>query len=173
MEELSVREADIYDTFDILEVMQSVGYSAYSSNPMEARERIIGELIINKPVQTFVLPVPANRFRNERVVGYSVLSPAWREELSLPEQFNRDGYAYSKRLDVHSEFQRKGVGYALAAYTIQKAQEAGYRGIYSDVASDNNPSLELQKKMELQEIARVRHIKRGLSILSVWFVKKF
>jgi len=52
-------------------------------------------------------------------------------------------------------------------------QKEGFKGIYSDVGSNNTISLKLQKKMGFVEIKRYRDSKRTKGTRNVLFKKEF
>ena len=165
----------ITDAAGIYEVMQDTGFAAKFIGDVKllaAYEHIIAQFLV-KPIRTFIATIPANRLGNKRVVGYSIIAPAWKQTLSLPAQFQREGYAYSKGVGVLNEFKRKKVGESLAIFTANEAQNEGYHGIYTDAASDNAASIAFQIQLGMKEIARVPDKKRPSGILSVWFVKNF
>ena len=173
MEELSIREAEVGDASGVYEVMQEVGYAKFlgGDTPEEKKKSVIAQFIANKPVRIFVATLPG--VGTERIIGYSIIAPAWLCNLSLPERFSRDGYAYSKGVGVFKEFQRKGVGLALAIHTAQQAKSEGYNGMYTDAGTNNPASIAFQGDLGLHELARVPDPKRAAGIFSVLFLIEF
>ena len=108
----------------------------------------------------------------KRIIAYSIFgSYLYYKKNEFPEE--KENYAYSRGTGVHSEFQGNGFGTTLKNITVEIAKREGYKGMYTDVASNNNASLKVQKKTGFTIVAEVQDKSRPKGIHSIVFKKTF
>lgn len=84
------------------------------------------------------------------VVGYCSISPFSQKR----------GYSPTVELSVYvqKDSRRKGIGILLMNEVISRAKELGYHAIISIIAGNNEPSVELHKKLGFEPVGHLRQV---------------
>ena len=131
---------------------------------------------LNKVQATIQSEFPSRSFlictEKKKVIGYAIFGSA-EAFLMCPFEVEKKGFAYHLGIGVDPDYQGKGVGLLLTEFMLKVIRAEGFKGIYSDVGSNNVASLKLQKKMGFVEIKRYRDSKRTKETYNVLFKKEF
>lgn len=171
---LKFRKATPKDVKGIFEVMKNVGYITYFYGGKSESEVIpmILENFFSKNKPNTIVIGEIDSSGGKRIIAYSIFgSYLYYKKKEFPEE--KENYAYSRGTGVHSEFQGKGFGTILKDITVEIAKREGYKGMYTDVASNNTASLKVQKKTGFTMVAEVQDKSRPKGIHSIVFKKTF
>ena len=170
MTKYNFRIATPDDISGIFQVMENVGYTAAFYGGKSEKEVIpllLDALFDKKKNITVVLCE-----LGERIIGYSIFGPyAQYKKPIFPEE--KENFAYSKGIGIHSDFQGKGLGMILKQASENIAKKQGYNGMYTDVATTNKVSLRLQEKAGFERIAELPDKSRPSGVNTVLFKKVF
>lgn len=173
---MQIRKAKPKDLVGIYEVMKNTGYSQFFGNKSFAR--------VHDELLTFLFAEKTTTLvadDENKVIGYSIFGPytKYYAKKHLPEQveINRKMvdlclFAYCLGFGVHSESRKKGLGTDLLLVANTVAKRQGYKGMVTDVGSDNVSSLRVQEKAEFILVATIPDKKRKTGLNTVW-VKVF
>jgi phosphinothricin acetyltransferase len=111
-----------------------------------AREKF--PIIVVESVDTSSSTVP--RPSSGEIVGWGSLSPFHR----------REGYRYTveNSVYVHPSYHRRGIGRAILAELIHRADAAGHRTIVAVISADQEASIHLHAAMGFVETGRLRNV---------------
>ncbi|MBT4804597.1 GNAT family N-acetyltransferase [Candidatus Woesearchaeota archaeon] len=163
---LKLRIAKKSDIPGIVNVMDKVGYTKFRFKKMSLN-KVQATLQIEFSNRTFLVCVD-----NKNIIGYAIFGPA-EAFLNPPFEIKKKNFAYHLGIGIDPDYQRKGIGLLLTEFMEKVIHAEKYKGIYSDVSSNNTISLKLQKKMGFVEIKRYSDSKRTKGTRNVLFKKEF
>jgi L-amino acid N-acyltransferase YncA len=162
---MKLRLATNKDVLGIVNVMQKVGYVRFRFKDLSL-DKVQAIIQSELPSRNFLICVD-----EKKVIGYAIFGSA-KAFLKCPIKIEKK-FAYSLGIGVDPDHQRKGIGLLLKKFVEKMAKAEGYLGMYTDVSSKNDESLELQKKAGFTEVARYADKKREGSVKNVLFKKVF
>ena len=163
---LKLRIAKESDIPAIVNVMNKVGYTKFRFKKMPLN-KVQATIQSEFSSRSFLICVD-----KKEIIGYAIFGPA-EAFLDCPFEIEKKNFAYHLGIGVDPDYQGKGVGLFLSEGMEKVVQKEGFKGIYSDVGSNNTISLKLQKKMGFVEIKRYRDSKRTKGTRNVLFKKEF
>lgn len=180
MAEYNCRIATAKDVNGIFRVMKNVGYIAafYGDKSEEAAVPLLLDNLFDsgKGITVVVCEIECNKgtdcFAGKRIIGYSIFGPytAYKKAIFPDEPEN---FAYSMGIGIHSDFQSQGLGALLKQAAENFARKQGYKGIYTDVATTNKPSIGLQIKAGYERVAELPDKSRPKGVNTILFRKRF
>lgn len=180
MPEYNFRIATAKDVKGIFRVMKNVGYiAAFYGDKSE--EKSVPLLLSNlfdsgKGITVVVCEIDCvdgqDCFDGKRIIGYSIFGPyaAYKKAIFPDEPEN---FAYSMGIGIHGDFQSKGLGALLKQAAENFARKQGYKGVYTDVAATNKPSIGLQIKACYERVAELPDKSRPKGVNTILFRKRF
>jgi ribosomal protein S18 acetylase RimI-like enzyme len=180
MSEYNCRIADAKDVKGIFRVMKNVGYIAafYGDKSEEKSVPLLLDNLFDsdKCITVVVCEIECiegqDCFDGKRIIGYSIFGPyqAYKKAIFPGEPEN---FAYSMGIGIHTDFQSKGLGALLKQAAENFARKQGYKGMYTDVAATNKPSVGLQIKAGYERVAELSDKSRPKGVNTVLFKKRF
>jgi len=166
--EPTFRKATASDIKEIYSVMKKAGYIDIFYGG-KSEEIVIPQLIKNLFDSKNNITIIIGEV-NRQIVAYSMFGPyAQYKSPRFPEE--KENFAYSKGFGAYPE--GKGYGTMILVATESFAKKEGYKGMYTDVASNNKASLRVQEKAGFQRIGEFEDKKRPMGVRSVVFRKIF
>ena len=158
-----IRKATKKDIPGLLVLMERIGYLNFRFKG-KSEDYIRKQITKEFSDRTFLIM----KIR-DKVIGYSIIGKA-SKFFKTPLKVKR-GYAFSLGIGIDKDYQGKGYGKKLKMYTFRYIKRQGYKGMYTDVASNNYKSLKLQESTGFKKIAEYDDSKRKKGIKNVVFVK--
>jgi len=166
MKEITYRQATALDLGQILSIMGHVNYLSFRfgrQNTKHARETVKGEF----HSRNFFVCALKNK-----ILGYAIVGDAVAL-MHNPLKLTKKKYAYLMGIGVLPMHQGKKLGTNLLKHIVEKYQELGYIGIYSDVGSDNSWSIKFHLGLGFILVGSYKNSQRPKHTLSLVFLKKF
>jgi len=167
---MKLRKATAKDIEGIYSVMEKAGYIAafYGGKPKESViPKLLGELFGTKSNTEVIIGE-----EDGEIIAYSIFGPyAQYKSPRFPEE--KENFAYCMGFGVDPKFSGKGYGTLILLATEDFEKKEGYKGVYTDVASNNKASLRVHEKAKYEKIAEVSDPKRPVGVKSIVFKKVF
>ena len=171
MTKYNFRIASPDDMPGIFKVMENVGYIAKfygGKSEEEVTPLLLGFLFGPENNINAVICETAV----DGIIGYCLFGPyAQYIKPGFPEE--KDDFAYCLGFGVLRTFQKRGLGTRVLVEAEPFAKKLGYKGMYTDVATDNTSSLRVQEKAGYERIGIFSDKKRPSGVNTVVFKKVF
>ncbi len=163
---MKLRKANPKDIDGIYEVMKKVGYvDAFYKG--ETKEKLLQDLFDKKNNVTVIVGEEDNQ-----IIAYYIFGPYnQHKNPNFPEE--KENFAYCMGFGVDPKLKGKGYGTEIFIATENFQKKEGYKGVYTDVASNNHASLRVHEKAGYKKVEELKDKKRPSGIKSIVFKKIF
>jgi ribosomal protein S18 acetylase RimI-like enzyme len=163
------RVANEKDVDSLIELMNNTFYSQYIY-PNKTNQEI--KIIILKLMKSRNYLVCVDYENKKKIIGYFIFDSINSYLKDSPVKLKKN-YAYHLGIGVNSDYRKKGIGKRLTIYAFKKVKELGFKGMYADVGSNNDISINLQNKSGFKELIRYNSKYRPKGIKNVIFIIDF